>query len=270
MESITQLCLGFFCVFTPVLLLLLIGGIYGMGVGIVKIPGIGRKETLAGKEWTNVSGLTKRVSEGFAATISLVGTLFGLVGFLLPWVSIDIGAGSSLLNLGNLNGTLSGIALAFQSMIAGIGLLSAGVKGAAGLGFVLIIVSLVVSLIPLSLLISAALGGGLISVPLGIIKVQINRVARFLLVMSIISLCLTCGFFAAIQATVGGIKVGGSESVFGTSMSMGVEVASGFWITVGGLVLALVGAIIANTISDALSKWAENLASLESPSETKE
>jgi hypothetical protein len=48
---------------------------------------------------------------------------------------------------------------------------------------------------------------------------------------------LTCSFFAAIQATVGGVKVGGSEGIFGTEMSIGVEVANGFWITVGGLVL---------------------------------
>ena len=82
--------------------------------------------------------------------------------------------------------------------------------------------------------------------------------------MSALSLCLTCTFFAGIQATVGGIKVGGSEGFFGSSMSIGVEVANGFWITVGGLVLALVGAIIANTLAGALAGWATSLSTLES------
>ena len=67
---------------------------------------------------------------------------------------------------------------------------------------------------------------------------------------------------------MGGIKVGGSENVFGSSVSMGVDVTNGFWITVGGLVLALVGAIVANTMAGALSKWANNLASLDRTSES--
>lgn len=262
MENIVQLCLGAFCALTPVLIALLIGGAYGMGMGGIKLPGVARSEIQPEKDWTTVPELIRKVADGFAAFISLLGALFGLIGFLLPWVSVEIGAASALLDIGGLNGTLSGIALAFQSLIAGIGLFSTDVKGAPLLGVLLVLTSLVVWIIPLALLITAALGAGLISIPLGLIKIEVNRISRLLLVMSVLSLCLTCGFFAAIQATVGGIKVGGSESVFGSSISMGVEVANGFWVTVGGLVLALIGAIIANTVAEALSKWVGNLAKL--------
>jgi hypothetical protein len=191
--------------------------------------------------------------------------MFGLIGFLLPWVKVKIEAGADLFNLdiGGLNGTLSGIALAFQSFVAGIGLFSVDIKGATGLALLFITISLLVGLIPVALVVSAGFGVGLISVPLGLIKAQIPRLARGLLIMSIISLCLTCSFFAGIQATVGGVKVGGSEGLFGTSMEIGVEVANGFWITVGGLILALIGAIVMNTLAGALSKWATNLVTLE-------
>ena len=268
MEGFVRLCLGIFCIFTPILGVILVGGVYGLGIGGIKLPGIARSELRSGKDWTTVPELTRKISEGFAAGLSLIGAIFGLVGFLLPWVSVNIGAASAQLDIGGLNGTLSGIALAFQSLIVGIGLFSAQMEGAATLGLVLVIVSVIVWIIPIALLVTAALGAGLISVPLGLIKAEIPRLSRLLLIMSALSLCLTCGFFAAIQATVGGIKVGGSESVFGSSISMGVEVANGFWITVGGLVLALIGAIVANTMANALSKWASSLATLERSSES--
>ena len=268
MEGIVQLCLGGLCMLTPILMVALVGGVYGLGMGAIKLPGVARSEILPGKQWTTVPDLARKVSQGFAAGLSLIGAIFGLVGFLLPWVSVNVGAASALLDIGGLNGTLSGIALAFQSLIVGIGMFSVDFDGAITLGLILIMVSLVVSIIPIALLITAALGAGLISVPLGLIKAEIPRLSRFLLIMSMFSLCLACGFFAAIQATVGGIKVGGSESVFGSSISMGVEVTNGFWITVGGLVLALIGAIIANTMAGALSNWASKLAILERSSES--
>jgi hypothetical protein len=241
--------------------------VYGLGIGGIKLPGVARSELRTGKDWITVPELTRKAIEGFAASLSLIGAIFGLVGFLLPWVSVNIGAASTLLDIGGLNGTLSGIALAFQSLVVGIGLFSVQAEGAATLGLVLVMVSLIVWIIPIALLITSALGAGLISIPLGLVKAEIPRLSRLLLIMSILSLCLTCGFFTAIQATVGGVKVGGSESVFGSSISMGVEVASGFWITVGGLVLALIGAIIANTMANAIYKWAGNLAVLERPSD---
>jgi len=270
MESVIQYCLGSICVLTPLIFMLWAGLVYGLGIGSIRIPGIGRQEMTPGKEWTKVPDLTRKVSEAIAAIFSLVGTLFGLFGFLLPWVRANIGAGAELFDLGNLSGTLSGIALAFQSMVAGIGLFSVDIEGARGLGFSLILVSLMVWLIPVALVLSAAIGTGLISMQLGLIKAQFQRLARGLLVMSVISLCLSCAFFAGIQATVGGIKVGGSEGLFGTSLSMGVEIANGFWVTVGGLVLALFGAIMATTLATSLENWAKNLTDLEKGTEEEE
>jgi len=46
------------------------------------------------------------------------------------------------------------------------------------------------------------------------------------------------------QGTVGGLKLGGSESTFGTSFDVDVGVTNGFWVTVGGLILLWVGAIL--------------------------
>lgn len=253
---------------TPFIFILLSGAVYTLGIGAVKIPGIGRREIQPGKEWTTVPDLTRKVTETFAAVISLIGTLFGFIGFLLPWVGVNAGSTGGLLNLGGLNGTLSGIALAFQSMVAGIGLLSADVEGTTALAVGLIVVSLLVSLIPIALLVCAAIGVGLISVPLGFIKIQIQRLARGLLIMSALSLCLTCIFFAGIQATVGGVQVGGSGG--GSSMSLGVEMANGFWVTVGGLVLALVGAVVVNTLAKSLANWAHNLTNLERETKSEE
>jgi len=252
---------------TPIILILLSGGVYTIAMGIVNIPGIGRREKLTGKEWTTVSDLARKASELLAAVISLVGTLFGLLGFFLPWVSVNIGAAITLVDLGGLSGTLSGIALAFQPIVIGVGLLSTEFEGATGVGMGLILISVLVSLIPFALLVLAAIGIGMISIPLGLINIPIKRLAPGMLIMSVLSLCLTCAFFGGIQATVGGIKVGGSEGIFGSSMSIGAEVAYGFWITVGGLVLALIGAIAANTLPGALSSWATNLSDLESSPE---
>lgn len=263
MESLFQFCLGTTCLLTPVLLILLAGGIYALGIGRVKVPGIARREMRPNEDWTTVPELSRRVTETLVTAISLVGAVFGLIGFMLPWASVNIGAGGELFDLGGLSGTMTGIALALQSLLAGIGLLSVEVEGAIALALGLILVSLLLWLIPLAILVSAGIGVGLVSVPLGLLKVQFQRLARGLLIASVLSLCLTCCFFAGIQATVGGLKVGGTEELLGTSVSIGVEVARGFWITVGGGILALLGAVVANTLATRVEDWTKNLATLE-------
>lgn len=263
MERVFQFCLGTTCLLTPVLLLLLAGGVYALGTGAVKVPGIARREMHPGKDWITVPELSRKVTETLAVVISLVGALFGLIGFMLPWASVNIGAGGELLDLGSLSGTMTGIALAFQSLLVGIGLLSVEVEGAIALAFGLILVSLLLWLIPLAILVSAGIGVGLVSVPLGLLKAPFQRLARVLLIASVLSLCLTCCFFAGIQATVGGLKVGGAEELLGTSASIGVDVARGFWITVGGGILTLLGAIVANTLATGVENWAKHLATLE-------
>lgn len=263
MEQFVSICLSSFCILTPIAFLVLTGLFYLLGIGTINIPGIARREIRPNKDWITVKDLSRKSSEAVAAVVSLVGTLFGFIGFMLPWVSIDVGAASSFFDLGDLNGTLSGIALAFQSFVAGSGLLASDFEGASVLAMGLIVVGLLVSLIPIALLLSAATGIGLISVPLGLLKMELKRLARGLLVLSVLSLCLSCAFFAGVQATIGGVKVGGAEDLFGSSISLGAEVANGFWITVGGMILALVGAVFANTLAGSLANWAYGLTTLE-------
>ena len=205
-----------------------------------------------------------------AAGMSVLGALFGLTGFLLPWVKLDIGGAGRVFDLGGLSGTLNGIALLLQSFLAGVGLLGVEVEGAPVLGAILIGIAVFVLLIPVALVISVVLGLGMISVPAGLLKTTVQRLARPLLFLSVLALCLTCTFFAGIQGTVGGIKIGGSEGVLGTSFSIGVELANGFWVTVGGLVLALVGAVTAYKLAARIANWAERLSGLEQEPEPAE
>lgn len=263
MESLFQLCLGATCLLTPVLLVLLGVGVYALGIGVVRVPGIARREKDPEKEWATVPELSRKVTEIVASALSLVGVLFGLIGFMLPWARVNIGAAGAFFDLGSLSGTMTGIALAFQSLLAGIGLFSSEVEGAILLALGLILFSFLLWLILLSILVSGGIGLGVISVPLGLLKVQFGRLARVLLISSVLFLGLTCCFFAGIQATVGGLSVGGAEELLGTSLSIGVEVARGFWITAGGGVLAVVGAIVASIMATRVEDWAKNLAALD-------
>ena len=99
MAGFVQVCLGFLSVFAPFDLVLLSGCVYGLGIGAFKLPGIGRHELQPGKEWTTVPDLARKVTETVAAILSLIGTIFGLLGFLLPWVSINAGAASGMIDL---------------------------------------------------------------------------------------------------------------------------------------------------------------------------
>lgn len=49
MGGFVQFCLGSLCVFTPILFLIWTGLVYGLGIGSIKIPGIGREKIVEGK-----------------------------------------------------------------------------------------------------------------------------------------------------------------------------------------------------------------------------
>jgi hypothetical protein len=263
MENLVQLCLGVTCLLLPIVFALLASGVYMLGMGTIKLPGIGRGEIRSGKDWTTVPDIARKTSESFGAFICLMGTLFALIGFCLQWVSVNLGAGTEIFQLGGLNGSLSGIALAVQPIAIGIGLLTNDFNGSFGIAFILILISLSVMLIPFVLLISTTLGIELIAVPLGLLKIDTRRVAKGLIILSFLSLILAGSFFAGIKATVGGVKFGGSVNILGTSMSIGIEVANGYWITIGGLVLTIIGAIIVITLSGGLAHWAKHLSTLD-------
>jgi hypothetical protein len=150
-----------------------------------------------------------------------------------------------------------------QSFLSGVAAFSMDVDGAAIVGAVLISISLFVALIPLVLLITSALALGMVASPMGLIKANVKRLSRPILLLSVIALCLSCSFFAGMQGTVGGIKLGGSESIFGTSFTVGVGVSNGFWVTVGGLILVIVGAVFERNLATRVGSWAESLSMLE-------
>lgn len=262
MEEVVPLCLVTICVLVPLAMATLGVVIYFMGVGSLKIPGIARGEHREGKDWLSLPEFSQKTAETFGAVVSAIGALFGLVGFLLPWVQLNIGGGAGALDLGGLTGTLTGIAFMVQSFIVGVGLFGVEVEGAALLGTILVASALFVALIPLTLVILTALGAGMVASPLGVLKVNVRRLSKPLLLLSVLGLCISCGFLAAIQGTVGGLEIGGAESIFGTSFTFGIKVDSGFWVTVGGLVLAVIGAINVRSISSRLGEMTSKLANL--------
>ncbi|MDX8400229.1 MAG: hypothetical protein R8K20_08265 [Gallionellaceae bacterium] len=99
MEKFISICLSSLCVLTPVAFLVLTGLFYFLGIGTLKIPGIARREIQPNKDWITVKDLTQKSGEAMAAVVSLVGTLFGFIGFMLQWVRIDIGAATSYFDL---------------------------------------------------------------------------------------------------------------------------------------------------------------------------
>lgn len=263
MDQLAMICLIGACILTPVLFGLYVGAVYLLGIGSVSIPGVARGELKPGRDWSTLSELSRRIGETLAAAISVLGALLGLLGFLLPWVELDIGSAGRILDLGGLTGTLNGIALLFQSFIAGVGLLSVEIEGVAILGTSLIAVSTFLVLIPIALGLSVLIALGMIAVPAGLLKTTVRRLARPLLFLSVLSLCLACTFFAGIQGTVGGIKIGGSGGLLGESFTIGVELANGFWVTVGGLILAFLGAVFAYSLAPRISAWARTLSALD-------
>lgn len=263
MEEIVTICIVASCILAPIGLAVYVGAVYSLGLGSVKIPGISRGPMREGKHWSSVSVFSRKTGEALGAVVSAAGAVFGLLGFLLPWVELNIGGGVGGLNLGALNGTLTGIAFVVQSFIVGIGLLSVDVEGATTIGFLLTLISVFVAVIPVALLVLVWIAARMVAGPLGLIKANLARLSRPLFLVSLLALGATCGFFALVQATVGGLQVGASEGLFGSALSMGIGVSQGFWVTTGGLVLAIVGAISARTLAPRLEDWSSRLATLE-------
>jgi hypothetical protein len=268
MEQLLATLLTLICLGVPFIMLVLVGAIYLLSMGTVTIPGIARQKIIPSQHWITVSEFTRKTSETIAAITSILGVIFGLVGFFLPWVQVSAGATAELgaldLDLGGVggvSGSLTGIAVGLYALVGGVSVLSAGLDQAPMIGIVLILIAAFIGLILLVLVICAFIGLGIASAPLKMTKINTQRLSRILLIVSTLALCLVCVFFAALQATVGGIDLGGSSSVIG--FSVGVSVATGFWITVGGLILAMTGGSIAVAVAGPFSEWADKLGQLE-------
>jgi hypothetical protein len=263
------------CMLTPVLLLVIVAIAYGLGTGAVRLPGVGRSTQDPDHDWTSAPELVRRMVALVAAALSMVGAGIGLIGYLLPWVQVR----GDILG-GGLGGSITGIALTWQTMTVGMGFLTGGgemmrelgtylapelLQSLALAGFILILISLFLTAIFLILLLTAIIGTGMVAVPLGLVRYDTKRLTRWLLTSSFVALVMGCGFFGCLQATVGSVQVsgGGSLGLLGElEMELGVTVDQGFWVTMGGLILALIGAISATRLTTTMADWVKKLAAL--------
>jgi hypothetical protein len=257
MEQFSIVSLSLVCLGIPLAILFLITITYCLGIGALKLPGISRGEEPSGKDWSAVPEAVQKINESVAAVIGLLGGILGFFGFLLPWAKLEISIGGLFSEIvGSLNGTMTGIALAFQLPAGAIMLVSSEKSGAIGIGILLLLVSIFIWILALALFCTTAMSIGVIAVPLGLSKGNLKRIARALMLLGTTSLCLSLTFLAGMQATVNGIQLGAN------GVGISVEVASGFWIALGGMFVAVVGAWIAYILADRLSTWVTNLSRL--------
>ena len=180
MEQLAVVLIGVACLLTPASALVLAGVTYLTGIGSIQLPGISRRERDPNKEWTTVPELARKGGDALGALAGLAGAGLGLLGFLLPWVSARFTLATGALHPSGLNGSLSGVALLFQSLLVAFDMMS---DGSIGVGLVLLLLSVAVALVPLALLIAGAVSLGLVSIPLGLVKnLQSRHLSRALLI----------------------------------------------------------------------------------------
>lgn len=272
MENFIKFLLGSTCLLAPISFILLFALIYLLGMGYIKVPGIGRTQNQTNKIWTTLPDLARRTGDGFSLILCIIGTFFGLIGFLLPWLKLNSDPLFQYTNQHNFGGTLNGIAMVFQFMVTGISLIASNYQNSGVIAFILIALSVLVSIIPVLLFVSGGIGLGMISVPLGFLKLNMRKMGTFLIIAIIFNFCLSCSFLGFIQATSGGFEYISNAGFVSSQFFLNGEIAYGFWITTGGLFISLIGAIFSNTLGKTLSKLAINLSALdiENPSQDKD
>ncbi len=267
MGGATTICLSLSCLAVPILLGFLGLTAYTLGVGAVRVPGVSRYEHREGQAWIAVPTFARRAGELLGVFLSGLGTLFGLLGYLLPWVALNLRVSEELMKelaelvpqlegLGEVTGTWSGAAIALQSLIVGLKLLGAQFSGATSIATVLILLSLMLWLLLLLLILSLITSLVTVVRPLWKIRLSVQAASRSLLLLLGAAFSLGCVFLIALQASVGGIGV----KMAGVSVSL--TPAGGFWITMGGLVLALTGVFVAGVLAGTLEEWAQTLTTL--------
>lgn len=257
MEQFSIFGLMLSCLALPLILLLLVGFAYALGIGGIKLPGVTRSVSASDKDWSTVSEAVRNTGKAIAAIIGLIGGLFGILGFLLPWANLDL-SGSGVLSVvvSGFKGSMTGIALALQSLVGSFLLIASKEEGMIVIGILLLILSLFIWLVAITVLATTILSLRIILVPLGLSKRDNSPLARLLIVVGTTSLCLSLVFLAFMQATVGGIQMGAQ------GIGLSFEVGSGFWITLGGLLLSVVGAWMAYILTEKLAEWTAKLTHL--------
>jgi hypothetical protein len=264
MEGILQVVLFSLCLLAPITLIAIIALSWMLKAGTLSLPGIGETKG----NWTSVPLLAGGMVRFLAAVCGGVGSIVGFLGFLLPWFSLEIGGGVNILDqsLGaSIGGQMSGIASAFYSLVAGFKLLgtSDADSGTIFLGLFLIVFGLLVFVIPVVLGILAAMGIGLLASPLDLVKIDMARLSRMMLFLSLAGSCLICLVFSILQATIGGIGITGSAGNVGT-LAAGVVPAYGLFLTIGGLLLTIFSAVLTITIASRIEEWIKRIPGGES------
>jgi len=265
MEGVTGVCLGLTCFSVPILLVIWWVILYALGLGGLRLPGVSRQE-VEGKAWAGVSQVARGVTEVGGILLSLGGALFGFLGYLLPWLNVRLGISGALLEdlanlipqvkeIGQVTGSWSGAAVALQSLIFGVVLARGDSQGAFFGGLALVLFSLALWLLLVVLLLLILLGVARL-VAIGKARLPGRTLGGWQVALLILAFFLTSAFLIVVQASAGGVDL----SVAGLKAS--ITVAGGFWITAGGLVLALVGAFISGILAVGLERWTEILSGL--------
>jgi hypothetical protein len=234
---------------------------YSLSTGGLKIRGIARGKTNEKKHWSNVTQITGGVGQVIASTKILLGALLALTGFLLPWLEINLSGGMELFDLfdpvsGGFSGSTSGLSLMLLLFVAGYNVIGESI----GAGVLLLALGLILGIVLLGVIFSVLVGIGKISVHLGFTEGNNQRFSKPLVMVTIFGLLFSCIFLGFIQGTLGGIQFGG-DLPFG-GFEGGIQVSNGYWYTVIGFFLALVGAVASNKIAPRYSQWIEKLSSL--------
>jgi hypothetical protein len=184
-----------------------------------------------------------------------------LIGYMLPWMRLSSASVSNPLELQSLNGVSSGIAIAFHTFLSGANTLAGG---GLGLGVMLLMISFIATLVPVTLIVAAAAAAGALAVPLGVLRgLNLRRLRNLILFGSVFGICVACALFAGVQATIGSGRSGAPMTLGGTTFWLSATFERGFWVSTEGLLLAVVGALAAVSGAPALSGWIERLVALD-------
>ncbi len=266
MAAFTGVCLGLTCLLIPGLLLAWWVFLYALGLGGLRLPGVSREAAAEGKAWASVTDIARRGTEVGGILLGLLGALFALLGFLLPWLSARVNVSGALLEslaellpqikeIGQFSGDLNGAAIALIALAMGIYLAQSGLEGAVFGGIAMILLSLAMWLLLLVLLLLVVLGVMMV-VAVGRARRPGRMFGGWYGALLALAWALSILFLIVVQATWGGTaKIAGIQA--------SIAPGGGFWITLGGLVLVTVGAFFSGILAGTLERWTQSLAQLQ-------
>mgnify|MGYP001773013989 CR=1 FL=1 len=266
MQTFTGVCVGLTCLIIPGLLVAWWILLYAMGLGALRLPGISREEAAEGKAWASVPDIARGGTEIAGIIISLLGAIFALLGFLLPWLSLRVEVSKALLeplkefipwikDVGQLSGDWNGISIALLTLAAGIYLAQLGIPGAVLGGIALSFFSLAMWLLLLVLLLLVVME--VISlVAVGRARRPARMFGGWHGALLALAWVLSIFFLIIVQAFLGG-----TAAFFGVQMS--IAPGSGFWISAGGLLLLAIGAFFSTILAGNLERWTRSLTRLQ-------